>query len=230
MPSFEGFPPQTATFLRDLGANNEKAWFDAHRQQYEQLYIEPAKAFVEALGRRLAKIAPEVQAQPKVNGSIFRVNRDVRFSKDKTPYKDHIDLWFWEGADRKQGSPGFFFRLRSDALMLGTGLHGFPKPLLAEYRAAVDDEQSGTALASIGAKLKRAGYPLEGQGYKKVPRGFAPDHPRAELLRHDALHAGITLSPLPAEVHGPALVTLCMKHFRKLLPLHHWLLALTQGA
>ncbi len=223
-------PKQTRSFLHNLGANNEKAWFDAHRDDYDRLYIGPAKALVEALGPKLAKIAPEIQAVPKVNGSIFRINRDVRFSKDKRPYKDHIDLWFWEGANRKQGSPGFFFRLQSDSLLLGAGLHGFPKELLGPYRDAVADEESGRALVTITKRLAKAGYPVEGQRYKKVPRGFDADHPRGDLLRHDALHAAITLSPVPAQAHSAALVQLCTDHFRKLLPLHRWLVALTGRA
>ncbi len=223
MPKFAGFPPQTLEFLRGLGENNDKAWFTAHRADYETHYLEPAKAFVAALGDRLAGIAPEIQALPKINGSIFRINRDVRFSKDKRPYKDHIDLWFWEGEDRKQGSSGFFFRLRHDRVLLGAGMHGFPKEHLVRFRDAVDDDTSGAALATVGKTLARADIALEGQSYKRVPRGYDADHVRADLLRHGALHAGVTLEPLPTQLHGAAFVGLCMRHFKKLLPLHRWL-------
>jgi len=225
--AFDGFPKQTLTFLRGLGKNNNKAWFDDHRADYDAYFIEPAKAFVAAMGDKLVSIAPHVSAEPKVNGSIFRINRDVRFSKDKTPYKDHLDLWFWEGPDRKQGSSGFYFRLRDKALMLGVGMHGFPKELLAKYRSAVADDATGKPLVAAQKKVEKAGYTLEGIGYKKVPRGFDPEHPRAELLKHGALHCGITLSPLPAEVHSKKLVTLCMGHWRKMAPVHRWLVELT---
>ncbi|MEM6991152.1 MAG: DUF2461 family protein, partial [Myxococcota bacterium] len=93
MAKFDGFPKQTLTFLKGLGANNDKAWFTAHRADYDNYFMEPAKHFVVALGERLAKSSPGIHAEPKVNGSIFRINRDVRFSKDKRPYKDHLDLW-----------------------------------------------------------------------------------------------------------------------------------------
>lgn len=228
MAKFEGFPKQTLTFLRGLGNNNDKQWFDEHRSDYDAFYIEPAKAFVSALGESLAKVSPEIEAVPKVNGSIFRINRDVRFSKDKTPYKDHLDLWFWEGVDRKQGSSGLFFRLTARSLIVGVGMHGFPKDLLARYREAVDNEVSGKALVAVQKKLAKAGYPLEGVGYKKVPRGYDADHPRGDLLRHNALHASTTVTPTPAEVHSAKLVGLCRDHFKKMLPLHRWLVSLTQ--
>ena len=223
MAKFRGFPPQTLQFLENLGSHNEKAWFQAHRNEYEEYYLEPAMAFVTALGERLTALRPEISAIPKINGSIFRINRDVRFSKDKRPYKDHIDLWFWEGADRKQGSSGFFFRLLHDRVMLGAGIHGFPKEQLARFREAAADDESGAALAAISKRLNKAGYPLQGQSYKRVPRGYDPDHPRADLLRHGALHAGSTLEPLPDELHSAKFVGLCVRHFKKLVPLHGWL-------
>ena len=120
MSEFTGFPPQTLDFLTGLSANNSKDWFDAHRSDYDAYWVEPAKAFVEAAGEALVDLAPEIEAQPRVNGSIFRVNRDIRFSKDKRPYKDHRDFWFWEGQ-RKQAVSGFFMRITPDALGIGVG-------------------------------------------------------------------------------------------------------------
>jgi len=220
---FDGFGPGTRKFLAGLERNNSKPWFDKHRADYDTHYLQPAQSFVAALGAKLTSISPELTAEPRVNGSIFRVNRDVRFSRDKTPYKPHIDLWFWEGNDRAGGSPGFFMRLRHDRLFLGTGIHGFPKPQLDRYRAAVAGAQHGPALVGLEKKLAKSGYALEGLHYKKVPREHAADHPRERLLRFNALHAGIEL-PMPAEAGSKKLVPLVMGHFRKLSPLHRWLL------
>ena len=125
MPTFSGFPRTTATFLKGLSENNEKAWFDAHRGEYQSAYVEPALGFVAAIGPRLQKISPSTNYEPRINGSLFRINRDVRFAKDKRPYKDHIDLWFWHGDKRGWDSPGFFFRMLSDRLILGAGMHRF---------------------------------------------------------------------------------------------------------
>src|SRR5438876_5955775 len=94
-----GTPAEGIQFLRDLRANNNKAWFDAHRKVYEEYLLEPAKQFVLDAGERLRKIAPGIHAEPRVQGgSILRINRDTRFSKDKSPYKNHLDFFFWEAG------------------------------------------------------------------------------------------------------------------------------------
>jgi uncharacterized protein (DUF2461 family) len=120
MTAFAGFPPETIRFLRELRANNRKDWFDAHRDDYEAYWVAPAKAFVVAAGRQLAELVPQIRAEPRVLGSILRVNRDTRFSRDPSPYKDHLDFWFWEG-ERRQAVSGFFARLTPEALGVGAG-------------------------------------------------------------------------------------------------------------
>ncbi len=188
--SFPGFPKETVRYLAGIRDHNKKEWFDAHRDDYEGAFLAPAVAFAEALAPRLRKIEPEVQVEPRVNGSLMRINRDIRFSKDKSPYKDHLDLWFWTGDRKGWDSSGFFFRLTPKTLLLGAGMHRFEPPALARYRAAVLDDRKGAALAAIVAKLRKAGYDVGTESYKKVPAGVAPDHPRAALLRHGGLHAG----------------------------------------
>src|SRR5262249_39822409 len=160
------------------------------RDDYEQAFLAPAQAFVQALGPRLRKIDPGVNAEPRVNGSIMRINRDIRFSKDKSPYKDHLDLWFWSGDRKGWDCSGFFFRLTPERVMGGAGLHGFAPPVLARYRAAVLDPKRGEALARVVASVRKAGYEVGTESYKKVPAGAPADHPRAALLRHGGLHAG----------------------------------------
>src|SRR5213083_1396570 len=100
MASFTGFDPAALDFLRGLGEHNDRAWFEAHRADYEGLLLAPARELVIALGERLTAIAPGLRADPRVNGSILRINRDTRFSNDKRPYKTHLDLWLWEGDGR----------------------------------------------------------------------------------------------------------------------------------
>src|SRR5262245_57660237 len=140
---FEGFSKDTVRFLASLSRNNTKAWFDDHRADYEAHFMAPAKTFVEAIAPRLQKIDPRVQAIPKVNASSMRINRDVRFAKDKSPYKDHLDLWFWSGSKKGWDTSGFFFRLTPKRLVLGAGMHGFMPPVLARYRKAVLDDRKG---------------------------------------------------------------------------------------
>lgn len=220
--TFDGFSRATLSFLQQLEENNDKVWFDAHRIEYERHYIEPAKQFVSAIGEHLKKLAPNVTADPRVNKSIFRINRDIRFSKDKTPYKNHIDLWFYHGTERQGGSSGLYFRLLPHRLYLGAGIHGFDKDGLARYRQAVDESPSGEALTTIVAQLRKKGYGTGGSHYKKVPRGYDEQHPRAELLKHNSLYADLE-SPLPKELYDPSFIKWCVAHCRKLLPIHEWL-------
>jgi uncharacterized protein (TIGR02453 family) len=221
--AFAGFPKETVKFLCEISENNEKAWFDAHRSEYQSAYVEPALAFIDAIGPRLRKIAPSVNYEPKINGSLFRINRDIRFARDKRPYKDHIDLWFWHGDKRGWDSPGFFFRMLSDRLILGAGMHRFEKAQLERFRAAVLEPKSGKALAKVVAEIRSAGYEVGGATRKAVPRGFDPAHERAEYLLHEGLFA--TLEGSPGRIVETAqFVDYCAGHFRAMWPISRWLL------
>jgi uncharacterized protein (TIGR02453 family) len=158
-----------------------------------------------------------------VNGSLFRINRDVRFSKDKAPYKAHIDLWFWEGKHRGWDAPGFFFRLLPTELILGTGMHRFDKVQLAAYREAVLEPKAGKALASTLEKLTNKGkYKVGEKARKKVPRGFDSEHTRAELLMYDGLTLALE-EKLSANIGSARFVDACVAHYRALCPLNAWL-------
>jgi len=218
---FNGFPTETFAFLKGLAANNTKAWFDEHREDYEQFHLAPARGFVEAIAPGLKKISKAINAEPKVNGSIFRINRDVRFSKDKRPYKTTLDLWFWEGEKRGWDAPGFYLRLMPDRFMAGAGLHGFAPEQLKTYRAAVLNEKPGAALAKMTQDLDE-NLKLCDATRKKVPRGFDADHKRAAFLLRDALYCTYE-APLPKAIHKPEFVELCLDIFRKSYPLSQWL-------
>ena len=220
--AFTGFGDPTFTFLRDLGRNNDKAWFQAHRAAYEDDLLEPAMGFIEAIGPLLAKFSPGVRAEPKIGGSMMRINRDIRFSKDKRPYKDHLDMTFKVGPAKT--SPGYWFRLTPKELILGAGIHMLDKPDLERYRKAVDADRSGADLAKIVTKEARAGYDVGGEHYKRVPAGFAPDHPREALLRHAGIYVGTDMK-VPAEAKTARFPAFCAAHYKKMAPLMDWLLA-----
>jgi len=117
--------------------------------------LEPAKDFVGAMAPHLAKISPGIQAVPKVGKSIMRINRETRFSKDTTPYKDWLGLWFWEGDGKSRECPGFYFGLGTAGFVIGAGMHRFGPPYLAKYRAAVGDSKFGKALAAAVRKVEK---------------------------------------------------------------------------
>ncbi|HYU19475.1 MAG TPA: DUF2461 domain-containing protein [Chloroflexota bacterium] len=219
--AFAGFRPEAARFLVELAGNNNRAWFQDHG--HRDYLLEPANDLVAALGERLHSLSEQVHAEPRINGSIHRINRDIRFSKDKSPYKTHLDLWFWQGDRASRECPGYFFRLTARSLMLGAGMHTFDKLLLERYRQAVVDERRGAGLERAIQAMRAAGpYELGGRYFKRVPAGFDPDHSRAELLLHAALYAGLELS-LPPEVYSSDLPALCLEHYRNLAPLQEWI-------
>jgi len=220
--AFSGFGDATFRFMRDLGRNNDKAWFQAHRTAYEEDLLEPAMAFIEAIGPLLARFSPGVRAEPKIGGSMMRINRDTRFSPDKRPYKDHLDMTFKLGPVKT--SPGYWFRLTPKELILGAGMHMLDKPDLERYRKAVDAERSGAELAKIVTKEERAGYDVGGEHYKRVPAGFSPDHPREALLRHAGIYVGTDMK-VPAEAKTARFPAFCAARYQKMAPLMDWLSA-----
>lgn len=214
------FPPGTLEFLADLGAHNAKPWFDANRARYESCYLAPAVAFVEAIGGDLTELVPGIATEPRVNGSVFRINRDVRFSRDKTPYKDHLDFWFWEG-ERRTALSGLFLRIAPGAVTVGAGAHGFDPTRLARYRAAIADRGAGGWLVSVVARLEDAGHEIGGETMTRTPRGYTVDADRERFLRQRALYVHAELPPALAT--NRALVPTLLRHWRAFVPLHTWL-------
>jgi uncharacterized protein (TIGR02453 family) len=219
------FPAETVKFLSDLRAHNDKAWFDMNRARYESGFIEPAKAFVEVIGPELNELVPRIRAEPSVGGSIFRINRDIRFSGDKRPYKDHLDFWFWEG-DRKAAVSGLFLRVWPDGVVVGAGAHGFDKYQLAAYRDAVADPTAGAELATIVNDLEAAGHDVGGETYKRVPRGYAATGIAERLLRHSALFVHAELPVQTAT--STKFVDTVLGHWHAFRTVHRWLTANVQ--
>jgi uncharacterized protein (TIGR02453 family) len=226
--TFSGFPETTFKFLRGIAKDNSKTYFDAHRDDYNAGYVEPAKAFVAALGPKLQKLDKEIAFEPRVNGSLFRINRDIRFSKDKSPYKPHLDLWFWRGDRRGWDSPGFFFRMFADTIMLGAGMHHFEKPALDAYRKAVLDDKKGKALLKAIADVEKKGATVGGATRRTVPRGLDPEHPRAKLLLHEGLFAGFE-GKVPKEARSKAFVDWCYERFAACAPIPKWIAGSLSG-
>ena len=214
------FPHGAARFLGALRRNNNKVWFDQHRDAYTGDVLEPAREFVVDLGAKLKKLRPKLQIDPRTNYGVKRINRDTRFAKDKSPYKDHQSLEWWEGH-QKEGSPGYWFNLTPARVQLAVGLYLAEPSLLARYREAVLDDRRGGALDRMVKRLEKKGYKLEGPTRKRVPPGFDKDHPRARYLKHDGIYAWIE-TPLP---RGD-FVRHCFTHYRALTPLQEWLMDL----
>ena len=146
MSKFNGFSEEFFSFFENLKSNNTKQWFENHRDDYEEFVLQPAREFVGEMGEKLRKIAPEVNAIPKINKSLFKINRDVRFSKDKSPYKTYMGIWLWDGDRKRMECSGFYLHVENNQMLIGVGFKMFPKPLLDLYRQAVVDKSLGAAL------------------------------------------------------------------------------------
>lgn len=210
MTQFTGFTEETTRFLRGLEKNNDKAWFEAHRAQYEEKWLRPAAAFVDALGARLQAIEPKVQYAAKIDQSIVRLYRDQRFATTKEPFKTWFELRFWTG-DRQ--APAFWLKLTSTRLTLAAGIPFFETRALKQYRALAAGP-AGRALEGFG--------PLRGLKRKTVPKPYPADHPRAELLKHDGLYAADE-DKVPRAFKTADFVDHCLARYRKMVPLTRWL-------
>ncbi len=226
--NFDGFSKSGVQFLRDLAKNNDKVWFSENKETFTTQLLQPAQAFVVAMGKKLETITPDVHADPRTNKSIFRIYRDTRFSADKSPYKTHLGIFFWEGDRPKMECSGFYFHLEPPNLMLGCGIHMFSKPLLKTYRELVVNNQSGAALVETIKGVGKKGK-VGGKHYKQSPRGFDPNHPNTDYLLYNGLHA-TTETKIPAELYTEALVDYCFKWYNDMTPLHKWLVEMTKRA
>jgi uncharacterized protein (TIGR02453 family) len=220
---FAGFTKETVRFFNGLKKNNTKEWFEANRTLYDEHVMAPARAFVVAMGERLRSISPKIIAVPLVNKSIFRINRDTRFSADPSPYKTNLGLYFWEGLRPRMESSGFYFHLEPPEMWLGVGLYMFTDALMTRFRRAAVHPESGPELSQIVEELSALpGVGLGGQHYKRVPVGYDPEHPNAELLKHNGLYSGYDMR-IPDEFFSPRLVEYCFERFEAVAPLHRWI-------
>ena len=208
------FPAEARDFLREL-PTHDKAWFDANRPAYQALIAEPAKALVEAVAADLRnELSPAIVGVPRVNGSISPINRDIRFSADKTPYKDHLLFRWWEG-DEKKTAPTLFVRLAADEVGFATGV--MPASL-DRWRELVDAEATGAPLASaVAALVADTGADVAGIEYKRVPKPYAADHPRADLLRCKWLQVR-WMEPFPED--GSDFAPWCARHLLRCAEVH----------
>jgi len=172
---FTGFPREATEFFRELARNNNRDWFQAHKDVYEQACRDPLKALVTEL-------------DPLGTPHISRINRDMRFSRDGQPYKTHIAA----------GVLGTYINLSAEGLYIGTGMYRPEPAALQKFRSAIDADKSGRELAKIVSAIRRKGYTVgTHESVNSAPRGFAADHPRIEFLRMKDIHAGKTIPPGP---------------------------------
>lgn len=205
MDTFTGIPAAAFRFYGDLEQNNNRVWWLEHKETYDSAVKGP-------LTQLLAELEPSFGA-----AKLFRPNRDIRFSLDKSPYKTVQGAF----ASTAEGV-GFYLQLSADGFLIGGGCHTHSPAQLARYRAAVDAPASGENLEAIVRDIERAGFAVEGESLKTVPRGFDKDHPRAELLRHKSLTAGVNVGR-PGWLATPGAAGEVGRRWEELRPLVEWI-------
>ncbi len=177
------FQSDLFAFLRDLKENNDRAWFEENRDRYLASVRDPALRFIVDFGEHLARISPHFRADPRpTGGSMFRMHRDIRFARDKSPYKTAVGLHFRHAAGRDAHTPGFYLHLEPRASFVGVGLWHPDTPTLARLREAVVADPAAWRQA-VGGKRFTTAFTVSGDELVRVPRGYDPNHPLADVLR-----------------------------------------------
>jgi len=197
---FTGFPAKAFTFFKDLGKNNNRDWFQSHKDAFEQSCRDPLKALTVALD------------PPTGATRITRIHRDVRFSNDKSPYHTHISAVV----------RGFFLYLSSEGLYIGTGIYMPDPAALRKLREAIAGDAPGQDLVRLVTELRGKGYTVDShETVASVPRGYDPGHPRIDLLRMKDIHGGRTLDP--GQLSSAKAVKAVEKVFADVAPFKQWL-------
>ena len=221
MSEFTGFPRSGLDFLETLGTK-DKAWFERRRETYDTDVVGPAKAFVTALGVALReRVSPGIEAQPKTNGSIAPINNDRRFNPDATAYKDHLLFRFWEGRTKKT-APTLMVRLSPRE---GVGFAaGVALADLDRWRRRIDDDAGAAFAKALATLVEATDAEVVGQALKKVPKPYADDHPRADLLRHKGFQVRWP-ERIPKSVERMGFVDWCADRLVKTADVHRWLVS-----
>ena len=197
---FAGFPPEAFTFFATLAKNNNRDWYHAHKDVYERACREPMKAL-------MAVIDPPFGA-----GWMSRINNDMRFNRDRAPYKTRIEA----------GVKGHYVSVGAQGMYVGAGIYKPEPATLRQLRQAIAADASGRKLQAIVATLRRKGYTVAThESSAKPPRGYDADHPRVELLKMKDIHAGRTFEP--STLTTPKALAHVKKVMADLKPFNDWL-------
>ena len=211
MTAFTGFPIAALDFYDDLEMDNTKSYWEAHKPTYDSAVAAPMKALT-------AELAEEFGP-----AKIFRPYRDVRFAKDKTPYKTAQGAFVSTGP-----STGWYVQVGAPGVRVGAGFYDASTARLASVREAIVHDRHGPELEEILATLRAAGWTLGGHALKTAPRGYDVDHPRIELLRHKSMTLGKDYGFEPF-IHTPELLDRVRADWRETRPFVDWVLAHAKG-
>jgi len=165
--SFKGFSEETFKFLRDLKTHNNKEWFDQHKQDYQRFLLEPLNGLVMDVGDFMLTLDPHFDIRPAVNKTISRINRDTRFSKNKSPYKTTMWITFKRPNKNWKDAPAYFFEISPNSYRFGMGLYSASPDTMSQFREAIDSNQKKFTKA-ISFYSKQKLFVVEGEMYKRI--------------------------------------------------------------
>lgn len=219
---FDGFKEDALIFLDEIKENNNKVWFENNRHRWEELILEPNKAYVNEMGEHLIALAPFIRAEPKVAGSLFRIYRDTRFSHDKTPIKTKIGILFWQGTSHRMQSPCFYMQYKVEEVLIATGIRVFKTELLKRYREYIKVERNAKALHEILENLKTKGITINEPHYKRIPAGFEKENTYAYLSLYNGLFVYKTFKPNKT-FFSTKIINYNFKFYDSTIELFNWL-------
>jgi len=220
---FRGFSKKTLPFLKAIKKNNNKEWFEAHRSEYEELILNPSRAFVSEMGEHLQALEPTINFSPKINKSLYRIYRDTRrMGANKTPLKHRIGFIFWQGNNKRMQSSSFYMHFSPDELYVATGVRWFEKPMLDAYREYIIDDVKRSELETILESIRAKGYTHLEKGYKRYPRGFNAEMSNADLSLYKGMATFKVLDPRLIE-NGEKLIDTLYKIYEDMLPLQKYM-------
>ena len=220
---FKGFSKKTLPFLKKIKANNNKEWFELHKKEYEELILEPSRAFVLEMGEHLQALEPTINFSPKINKSLYRIYRDTRrMGANKEPIKHRIGVIFWQGNNKRMQSSSFYLHFSPDELYVAVGVRWFEKPMLDAFREYILDDDKRTQLDAILSSIRAKGYTHLEKGYKRYPKGFNADMPSADLSLYKGMATYQVLDPHLIE-KGEEFIDTLYKIYEDMLPLQQYM-------
>jgi len=211
-PPFEGFPKEGTRFLSRLKKNNNRDWFAKHKEEYEEFVKFPMQSLISSLREPLAKLAPELEVDPK--RSMFRIYRDTRFSSDKRPYKTHAAAIFHE---RTRKNAGLYLHIEPGEVYLGGGIYGPDSAQQKLIRQQISEHPEEFRSIVRSKRFVKLFGTLEGSTLKRPPRGFSADDPMITWLKYRNFFAGVSWKE--QECHSKAFVGKAVTLYKELLPL-----------
>ena len=223
---FHGFSKEGSKFLKDLSNNNSKEWFERNRHIWQKTIQEPNISFIEDMGETLQILVPNIKFNPKVSASLFKIYRDVRFSKDKTPMKSKIGLLFWQGSGHRMQSSSFYMHYTADDYFIASGIRNFKAPMLKTYREYLLNEKNRDKLHQILEELKSKGYLIADAKFKRVPKIFTGDESHIYLTLFNSMFSYIEFK-INEEFYKEEFINKAFKIYDDMKDIQEWVYEMT---